>query len=118
MSDLIPKDNFTIKQGSKRTWTWKLTDNNGDPFDFSNYSAKMEIRDKPGGTLYLSLTSTPAAGLTINALAGEIVPLITGAQAALFNFDKAEYDCFVTNGSGEPTCLVEGVVTLKKRITQ
>jgi hypothetical protein len=118
MSDLVPEDPFEIYQGAQRTFTWTLTDNNDVAFDLTGYTAKLEIRTNPGGNLISTLTSSPAAGLTINAAAGQITPLWTGTQTAAFNFDKAHYDCFLLNSLGVPTCIAYGEITLTKRVTQ
>lgn len=118
MSDLVPEDDFEIYQGAQRTFTWALTDNNDVAFDLTGYTAKLEIRTNPGGNLISTLTSSPAAGLTINTSAGQITPLWTGTQTAAFNFDKAHYDCFLLNSLSVPTCIAHGEITLTKRVTQ
>jgi len=116
MSDLVPEDNFDIYQGSARTFTWLLTNNNDVPIDLTSYSAKLEIRDKPGGSVISSLTSS--SGITLGGTAGTITPAWTGAQTALFSFDKAVYDLFLTPSGGQPTALVHGTITLLPRVTQ
>lgn len=51
------------------------------PVNLSTYTARMQIRATPSAaSTILSLTSSPAAGLTINGTAGEIVAALTAAQ--------------------------------------
>lgn len=116
MSDLVPEYKLQIMQGATRTLTLTVLDNNDNPVSLSGYSAKLEIRDKPGGTLLSSLTSS--AGITINAAAGEVIPLWSATVTGAFNFDKANYDCYITSGTGTVTYLLRGEVELIKRVSQ
>lgn len=119
MSDeLVPEYPLYIMQGATRTLTITVQHNNGTAFDLTGYTAKLQIRDKPGGTVISELTSSPAAGLTINAAAGEIVPLWTAAQTAAFVFEKAVYDLPITSATGTVTVLMRGEVPLIMAVTK
>jgi hypothetical protein len=115
MGDLVPEYKLVIMQGATRTMTLTVLDNNDDPVDLSGYTAKLEIRDRAGGALISSLTSS--SGITINAAAGEVIPLWTATQTGAFNFNIADYDCFITTGS-TVTCILRGEVELIQRISQ
>jgi len=116
MSDLVPEHNIQIMQGATRTFTLQVLDNNENPVSLSGYSAKLEIRDRPGGTSLSSLTV--GSGLTINSAAGEVVALWTATQTAALNFIKAVYDCYITSGTGTVTFLIRGEVELLPRVSQ
>lgn len=118
MSDYVPERDIEIMQGADKTLTLQLTDNNGNAVSLTSYTAKLEIRDKPGGTLISSLTSSPAAGITITAATGTIVVAWTSAQTVLFAFDTAPYDIFITSGSSVKTCILRGNINLLHRVTQ
>lgn len=118
MGDFVPEYQLEIMQGADKTLTLVLTDNNDAAVDLTGYTAKLEIRDRAGGSVISTLTSTPAAGITINAASGQIVLAWTAAQTVLFNFDKAVYDLFITASGGTKTCIIRGEVTLIPRVTQ
>jgi hypothetical protein len=115
MTDLVPKRLLKIKQGATRTITYRILDNNGSPKDLSGYAAKLEIRANPGGDLISSLTS--GSGITINAAAGEVVPLWSATVTGAFAFEKAVYDCYVSK-AGDVTYIIEGEVELIPRVSQ
>lgn len=118
MTDIFPEYPLWFYQGSKRTRTLTILDNNNNPVNLTGYEVKCQIRDKPGGTLYSSLTSNPAAGITISAAAGEITFAWTDAQVAAFNFDNAGYDIFIRASGGEWQHVLHGPAPLIKRYTQ
>ena len=118
MSDLVPDYNLDIKQGGTRTFTVTVMDNNENAINLTSYTAALQIRSKPGNVLISGLTSTPAAGITINAVLGEVVIAWTAAQTLEFNFERAVYDLFITSGAGIKTCILQGDVILYKRVTQ
>lgn len=118
MSDYVPEYDIEIMQGADKSITFTLTDNNDNAVDLTSYTAKLEIRDRPGGAIIISLTSLPAAGITITAATGVIVAAWTAAQTALFTFDTAYYDLFTTSGTGTKTCIARGKILLIQRVTQ
>jgi hypothetical protein len=114
----VPYCDWKMKQGATIKRNYYLKNVNGTAKDLTSYVAKCEIRDKPGGNIVLSLTSTPAAGITITAGSGLIAVVITKAQSLLFNFTTGEYDMRVTDSASEDTYIAEGKVYLTPRITQ
>lgn len=118
MSDYVPEQDIEIMQGADKTFTLNLTDNNDNAVDLTSYTAKLEIRDRPGGASISSLTSSPAAGITITAATGTIVIAWTAAQTALFTFTTAPYDLFLTSGTGAKTCILRGNIQLIQRVSQ
>ena len=114
----VPYSDWKIKQGATIKRNYYLKDASGASKDLTGYTAKCEIRDKPGGNVILALTSSPAVGITITAESGLISIVITKSQSALFNFTVAEYDMRVTDSSNEDTYIAEGKVYLTSRITQ
>ena len=102
--------------------TWSLTvsvlDNNGAAKNLTGYSAKYEIREKPGSPIILSLTSTPAAGVSINTTTAEITVSISATQSALFNFNKAKCSLKLISGTGIVQTLFIGDQEIYSRIVQ
>jgi hypothetical protein len=114
----VPYRDWKMKQGATIKRNYYLKNANGTAKDLTSFTAKCEIRDKPGGNVILSLTSSPAAGITITAATGLIAVVITKTQSAAFNFTVGEYDMRITNASSEDTYIAEGKVYLTPRITQ
>jgi len=100
-----------VVQGQTWTTTITLTDENDVAIDLTGYTAKMEIRDKPGGQLYLSLTPT------VTAATGTITMTITAAQSVLFTFTHAAYDLKITAGA-VVTVLMGGDFDVIPRVSQ
>ncbi len=108
-----------IHQGADRKWSLFFFDSNSAILPLTSYSCAMDIRlteDDP--VALLSLTSSPAAGITITAAAGQIDFAITAAQTAAFKFKRAFYDIKVTSGSGEVKYFFKGEIKLTRRVTR
>jgi len=68
------------------------------------------IRDAPlTGTILATLTSTPAAGLTLNDTTKQILPVL--ATAAL-TWSTGYYDLELTDAGGKVTQLLTGTITI------
>lgn len=87
------------------------------PINMTGYTARLQIRAQPGdiGTPMLALTSTPAAGLTVNAAAGTVTVRATPAQTAVLPTGVAYWECEITNGIDVRT-LAEGPITVEKQV--
>ena len=120
MADLTQKAgrlNIEIDQGTdfQTTLTWK--DENGALIDLTNYSAKLQIRDKRGETGTPVLELTDGSGITLGGVNGTIVIDINNAQND-FGGKSYVYDLEMTDGSGKITRLVEGTITSKLEVTK
>ena len=127
------KYSFTIEQGSTVDFEIAYKDSSGNPIDLTDYQARMQIKDAPGGsTTYITLTSSaaPAPGCTglnmsgSNGLnpptSGTIGVLISAVSTSAFNFNQAVYDLEIASGSGDCTVvtrLIEGNIKLIKEVT-
>ncbi len=117
MSD-VNTYNINIHQGE--TWTMTLTvkDQNNNVKVLTGYTGKMEIRDKPGGTIYETLATTPGSGMTINGVYGEVVLALTAAETAALKIRNAVYDIYITSAAGTVTYLLKGNLTVTARVSQ
>ena len=118
------KYNFTIEQGTTVDFEIVYKDSNNDPIDLDGYSGRMQIKDKPGGSItHITLTNDVAAdgtGLNFeNASDGKIQIFISAVSSSQLNFSKAAYDLEIANNNAYPivTRLLQGNVTLDKEIT-
>lgn len=95
-----------------------VSDENGALVDFSSSTAKLQVRDKVGGTVIVELTDS--SGLTLGAL-GEIDIRVEATEdwtstPPLTSPARWVYDLLVTT-TGDTDRLVEGVVDVVPGIT-
>ena len=125
---------FILEQGSTFVFRIDYQDSAGAPVDLSEYNARMQIRNEPGGSvLYATLSSslspcgtglnmTPiSASLTLPKSSGSIEVYISAESSSLFSFDKAHYDIELVSGSGactEVIRLLQGKIKLSKEVTR
>jgi hypothetical protein len=119
----MPAYNYDIEvhQGETREFELELTDNAGSPIDLTDYSAKMQIRSKPGGEVFLTLTNDSGSGITITPASGTVGVHMTAAQTAGFGFEAGEYDLPVkVDDGGEDVLeyLIDGLVVVTPRKTE
>ncbi|WP_330114929.1 hypothetical protein SA496_01280 [Pseudomonas sp. JS3066] len=86
------------------------------PVDLTGCSARMQIRDMPGGQLLLELGTAPGQGLTLEP-AGTLRREITAAQTGALNFTAAVYDLELTFADGTVQRWAEGTVSLSPQVT-
>lgn len=81
------------------------------PVTLAGMTGVFTIRDAPlTGTVLATLTSTPAAGLTLNDTTKQILPVL--ATAAL-TWNTGYYDLELTDSGGKVTQLLTGVITIE-----
>lgn len=83
-----------IKADATKTATFYYREPDGTtPIDITGLEARIRFAAVGGDTNLLTLTSDPAAGLTITPLLGQIDMKITPAQTGALNLDvKLEWD--------------------------
>lgn len=125
--------NFMIEQGATLEKTIQYTDSEGNPVDLTGYTARMQFRNAPKGTvLYASLSTSLRAdgtGITFTPEINDVVQPVTSgsigivmsaASSSLLSFDQAYYDLeLVTNEGGVEIVnrLLQGKVKLSKEVT-
>lgn len=91
------------------TATWK--NSSGGLINLTGATAKMEIRDKPGGTIKTSLTES--SGITLGGVNGTIQIKFVPAY-----FGQFVYDLIVTLSSGDIERVLEGEVIVDRTVTE
>jgi hypothetical protein len=110
---------ITIDQGSTWFINFLYKDTSGNPVDLTGYTAALQIRETYASTTtLLSLTSSPAAGITITPLTGTIAVTATAAQTGAIATGVYVYDCEITDGAGVVTRIVQGEVFLSPEVTR
>jgi len=109
--------NWEIDQNTTFTFTVEYKDENGDPIDLTDCSAKLQVRDTKGGSkLAFSLTS-PAGGIIIDEPNGKLNIKITPTQTNKLFYPKSSYDLMLTDSNLNKTKLIEGFITLSRSVT-
>jgi len=94
---------FTIKQGSDVDFTIQVYSDSSlsVPMDLTGWDARMMIRAsrRSTGSPLVSLTSNPAAGLTVNGIAGQISIHIDGDDTSAYTWFNGQWDLEAFNGS-------------------
>jgi hypothetical protein len=109
--------NITIDQGASidRVWTWLQADQ-VTPVNLTGFSAHLQVRDRPGGTL-LADFSTAAGQITLGGVAGTITLIVAAAVTAAYGFDSGTYDLHMTDSLGSVTTLLAGLFVVNATVT-
>jgi hypothetical protein len=115
-----------MKQGD--TWTLRVVwwpaipgtaqpDLTATPINLTGYTARLQVRKQPGDAddPVLALTSSPAAGLTIDAPAGSITARAAPAQTQAIPAGPWWWEVEVANGTDTYT-LAGGPLTVKAQV--
>ena len=118
------KFNFIIEQGTTLDFDVEYKDSNNTAVDLSDYTGRMQIKDKIGGnTTHITLLSSLSPDNTgldfTEASSGKIKVFISANSSSALDFSKAVYDLEIVSGSTFPvvTRLLQGNVTLDKEVT-
>lgn len=111
----VPIYDIVIHQGEDWSETYVYEDDNGTAQDITGYKAKLQLRDRPGGTLYLELSSENG-GVLIDGPNGEISPTMTSAVSDALKFQTAYHDMFLIDTDSKRHYLFRGKTTVTRRI--
>lgn len=108
--------NFAIEKGTtfRKTITWK--DSVGNPVNLAGYSAKLQLRDKAGGSVFLELSTTNGR-ISFNPAFGQILLYIAAPDTSTINARKCVYDLELVAPNTDVTRLLQGKVTISEEIT-
>ena len=86
------------------------------PHTLTGYTARMQIKDRVGGAVLLSLT-TENGGITLDD-AGKVIEItITAEQSEAFAWTSAVYDLELVSAAGKVTPLLEGAASVSGEVT-
>lgn len=109
---------LSIKQGEDVDFTVTVYADAAQtvPQVITGWTAKMQIRDVPGGSILAD--SASSITLTINGPAGQVTVHIAASITSGFTWTQGQYDLYVMGPSNIPTkCVVFGDATVHPRIT-
>lgn len=91
------------------------------PADLAGYTARMDIRDKVGGTLLASSDASDAPlniiTLTIDNTKKTITMLISATATAAIAWSKGVYELEMVSGTGVVAAVMTGQATVSREIT-
>lgn len=123
------KFNFTVNQGARfdKVITYKQA--NGTPFDLSASSAKMQVREFPGGPVLVEFNSdltangqifmTGSAANSEDGANGNMHLVLTTANSQFLpsTIKPPKYDYEVTDAASETDRILEGNFNISLQIT-
>lgn len=106
---LVPAHyNFTVYQGAtfyKRIF-FKV---DGELQDLTGYTAELVVKEEPEAvTDLITLTSSPAAGITLGGKEGTIDLEVTDEETTLITWEVGVYELFITDASSRTDVLLRG----------
>jgi hypothetical protein len=100
--------NYTITQGDSFILPISYTDSNNNPIDLTGYTAKIEVRDKPGGKIVCAV-GTIGNGITISTPTnGEILINLTPTMTKNFVLPRSAYQVQITSSDQTATTILSG----------
>jgi hypothetical protein len=86
------------------------------PIDVTGWSAAMQVRTEPGGTLLASLSSGTGE-ITMGGTAGTIRLLVAADVTTAWVWRRGVYDLLLTNPDDQATRLLEGPASVSAAVT-
>lgn len=88
------------------------------PVNLTGYSARMQIKDRIGGTVLLELTDgAPDNRIVIDAANNTVTLTITPTDTAALGFISGTYDLEMVSAGGVVTTIFSGRITIVKEVT-
>lgn len=120
-----PAGDLVISQGADQTFTYRYGQSDGAStswVDLTGWTARAQLRDRPGGTVWASLTSQDDDGsrITLDNLGYVSVVLThtTTEDSAWNRRTDGVWDLELVNPDGEVLRLVMGKVTVSADVTR
>lgn len=109
--------NFKVIQGD--TFTIVVTYNNpdGSAVDITDFTAKMDVRDKPGGKVLCASANEENQGIVIDGTNGKITVKFTPAQTKKFTLPNSAYQLKIINSAtNTQTTLLQGYLQVSSAV--
>lgn len=119
---MIRTANYPQKSRTNDTWTWGFTWKTGptfesvSPVDLTGATAKLQIRDRLGGTVLLT-AATGGQGITLGGAAGTVAVVIAQATLAALAPGVYAWDLVVTDSLSQRHCRIAGAWTHEQGVT-
>jgi hypothetical protein len=108
--------NFKVVQGDTFNIVVTYKNPNGSAIDLTDFTARMDVRDKPGGKI-LCASATENNGITISNADGEITVEFSPSQTKKFTLPNSAYQLKITNSNnGQQTTLLQGYLQVSSAV--
>lgn len=108
---MAKKTNLFIDQGASFSYTFNITDSNGDNLDTTGYSANAVLRKQ--------YSSSNSVGFGINISNNGVLTLsLTANQTSNLQFLQYVYDVELTTNTGNVQRFAEGIVVVSPQVTR
>lgn len=110
--------NFSVVQGDTFNIEVTYENPNGSSMDLTDFSAKMDVRNEPGGKI-LCASINSSNQIDIDGPNGKLTIYFTPAQTRKFTTPNAVYQLqIINNDTGEKTTLLNGHFSVKAAIVR
>lgn len=99
--------NFKVVQGDSFSAQISYKDSAGNPIDLTGFSARMDVRNEPGGKI-LCASITDSNGITIDSSNGILDILFEPSQTRRFTTPSATYQLQIISSSNIYTTILRG----------
>lgn len=115
MADVV---NYVVDQYADNYLTADWTDSNGVSLIQTGWTAKMQIRTAPGGTVIQTYTDSDY--ITIDTTKGAVSVHFPNSQTSVWTWTAAVYDLQIITNDSTPIKyrLIEGTIVLNPGVTQ
>jgi archaellum component FlaF (FlaF/FlaG flagellin family) len=108
---MASKVNIVIDQGTTFNTTYTINDAQGEPIDFTGYTASSQIRK--------TYTSSTAYDFTVTMTSlGQVTLSMTADSTGIITAGRYVYDIEVQDLSGIRSRIVEGLVTVTPQVSR
>lgn len=109
--------NFKVIQGDTFTITVSYKNPDGTSINLGDFTAKMDVRDKPNGKVLCASATEANGGITINDNAGTITVKFTPAQTRKFSLPTSSHQLkIIDESTGNQTTLVYGHLSVSAAV--
>lgn len=109
--------NFKVVQGDTFEITVSYKNPDGTAINLVDYTARMDVRDVPGGKILCASSTEENNGITINDNAGTINVKFTSAQTKKFTIPNAAYQLqIIDNATSKKYTLVYGYLKVSPSV--
>lgn len=113
---MAAQKNFQVDQNATFTFEILYLDEDENPIQLNNHTAKMQVRDSHGGKK-LAFTLTENDGIVISPTEGKLSISISADRTNKMFYPKSAYDIVLIDPSVNKTRLLEGYMTLNRAVT-
>lgn len=111
--------NLTIYQGAdfSQLFTF-LQESGGDPVDLTNFSARMQIRQRVNAASPIIELTSANGRIVLGGTAGTVTLTLNATETAQLPDTQGVYDLEIVAGENNADRYLEGTVTIKPEVTR